>query len=284
MVRQDRVWARYSGDKVDIGEQLMRIIRRLHAALPLDRPLQALSVGCSNEPQFRILEAVFQGGLHLLDIEPQALEALTDRIERQGTFHVQPIRGDYAKLLASRPAAREFRQSLLNDRRMTLVTLHHSLYYAPRSAWMGIIESLVREILDGGRGRAAALHAVMMASRSEDIATTTWLYDHFAGRFFGAHNDQDLAAFARELRREPWMARAKMVCKARRVYFYVDDFEQFMGVVWMILLHPNVHRFSLAQQEEVTEFAYRRLWSPRVPLTQVQDHLAVFTGRAAGLA
>src|SRR6185503_4438501 len=80
MIRQDRVWARYSGDKVDIGEQLMRVIRRLHRALPERQALQALSVGSSNEPQFRILEAAFQGGLHLLDIAPQAVEALTERL------------------------------------------------------------------------------------------------------------------------------------------------------------------------------------------------------------
>ena len=31
----------------------------------------------------------------------------------------------------------------------------------------------------------AAVHAVLMASRSDDPTTTTGLYNHFAGRFFG---------------------------------------------------------------------------------------------------
>ena len=37
----------------------------------------------------------------------------------------------------------------------------------------------------------------------------------------------------------------------RRAAFFVDDFEQYMAGVWMVLLHPNVHRFSEDQQREV---------------------------------
>jgi hypothetical protein len=52
MSHQDKIWSRYSRDKVDIGETLARVLRTLSKALPLDLPLRALSVGSSTEPQF----------------------------------------------------------------------------------------------------------------------------------------------------------------------------------------------------------------------------------------
>ena len=56
-------------------------------------------------------------------------------------------------------------------------------------------------------------------------------------------------------------------------------FERFMSVVWMILLYPNVHEYTLEQREEITEFVYRTLWSRKKPLVQVQDHVVVYRGR-----
>jgi len=289
MVRQVKVWSRHSGDKVDIAGVLMGVLRRLHQALPPRRELRALSVGSSSEPQFRILEAACRDGLYLLDIEKAALDVIIDRIERQGSFHAKPIQGDYAALLGSPRAAANFRRDHLNDRPVHLVTLHHSLYYTTRQQWTPILQAIVNELLDRGRGsrgrgrgaHAGAIHAVLMASKSDDIATTTWLYNHFAGKFFGAHNDQDLKSFARELNRTGAMPGTEISCRDSRVYFFTEDFEQFMGVVWMILLHPNVHRFSFDQQREVTEFVYEKLWSKRAPLTQVQDHLVIMNGSAA---
>jgi hypothetical protein len=70
---QDRIWSRYSNDKVDIAGGLARVIRTLSKSLPLTKSLTALSIGSSNEPQFRILESAFRGGLYLLDIEEAAL-------------------------------------------------------------------------------------------------------------------------------------------------------------------------------------------------------------------
>ena len=49
-----------------------------------------------------------------------------------------------------------------------------------------------------------------------------------------------------------------------------------MGVIWMILLHPTVHRFSREQQCEVIEHVYQHLWSRRRPLVQEQDHLVIY--------
>src|SRR5262245_36766843 len=95
MFAQDKVWSRFSNDKVDIAHHLADVIRTLAAALPLGRPLRALSIGSSNEPQFRILESAFRGGLYLLDIEAEALDIVKERIRRQATMHVYPIRGDY---------------------------------------------------------------------------------------------------------------------------------------------------------------------------------------------
>ena len=133
MYQQDKIWSRYSNDKVDIARTLARVLRTLSKALPLDQPLTALSIGSSNEPQFRILESAFRGGLYLLDIEDAALAVVEERIRRQNTPHVRVIRGDYREVFRDAEAVLCFRDEHLGGRRMTLITLHHSLYYSPRS-------------------------------------------------------------------------------------------------------------------------------------------------------
>lgn len=289
MHQQDKVWSRYSNDKVDIAHELAPVIRTLSKSLPLDQPMTALSIGSSNEPQFRILESAFRGGLYLLDIEKSALDIVKERLARQRTDHVTTIRGNYRRLLGSAAAARHFRHHHLDDQRMTLITMHHSLYYAPRSEWRGLVASVLHTLLAGARGNAddaAAVHAVLMANESDDPTTTTWLYNHFAGEMFGTHNDQDLRELAHEIRHDTEKSSPRQVAvgiKTNTVRFFVDDFEQFMGVIWMILLHPNVHRFEPAQQREVIQYVYNRLWSRRVPLTQRQDHLVIYRGSAAEL-
>jgi hypothetical protein len=286
MYRQDKIWSRYSNDKVDIAGTLARVLRTLAKALPLDRPLIALSIGSSNEPQFRILESACRGGLYLLDIEEAALGLVEERTRRQGTAHVKALRGDYREVLRDEAAVVHFRDEQLDGRRATLVTLHHSLYYSPQAFWHGLLANLYRHVLaaEPQPGPSAAIHAVLMASKSDDPTSTTWLYNHFAGKFFGHHNDQDLLACAATLRAEPVFAGAQVLTKSSRVEFFVDDFEQFMAVVWMILLHPNVHRFAEEQQREVTEWVYANLWSRGQPLVQVQDHVVVYRGTGvAGL-
>src|SRR5581483_1122732 len=156
---------------------------------------------------------------------------------------------------------------------MALVTLHHSLYYAPRATWSALVDALHREIL----GPSSAIHAVLMASASDERTTTTWLYDHFAGRFCGARNDQDLRAFGRDLARTRALPGARVQVRSSRVRF-VDDFERFMRVVWMILLYPNVHRYTAEQRAEIIEHVYEELWRPGIPLAQIQDHLVIFRG------
>jgi len=283
MYQQDKVWSRYSSDKVDIAATLGGVLRTLCHALPLRAKLNALSIGSSNEPQFRILASLCQDGLYLLDIEEAALEVVAERIARQKTGHVALIRGDYGKLLADDASTRRFRTRALGGRRMALVTLHHSLYYAPRAAWRGIVDRIWTHLLarPTGDGPGAAIHAVLMANHSDDPASTTWLYQHFAGRFFGTRNDQDLRAFAGELRRDAAYANAQVRAKSTLVDFFVDDFARFMSVVWMILLYPNVHDYTLEQRIEITEHVYRHLWSRKKPLVQVQDHVVVYRGRGA---
>jgi len=280
MQQQDKIWSRYSNDKIDIAGALARVIRALSRELPLTRPLTALSIGSSDEPQFRILESAFRGGLYLLDIDAGALRNVEERSARQRTAHVKTICGNYCELFANGATTRAFRARALKRRRVRLITLHHSLYYSPRAAWPALFANLYRHIL--ASSGAAAIHAVLMSSHSDDRSTTTWLYNHFAGRFFGASNDQDLRGFKDELRSDRHVTGAQVLHRASRVEFDVDDFERFMSVVWMILLHPSVHRFTEEQQREVTEYVYRQMWSRCVPLVQMQDHMAIYRGVARG--
>jgi hypothetical protein len=122
------------------------------------------------------------------------------------------------------------------------------------------------------------VHAVLMASESTDSLSTTSLYNRFAGKFFGAYNEQDLRMFKRKLQREPFFKKAQILLKTNSVHFYVDDFVKFMSVVWMILLYPRVHQYSFSQRQEITEFIYKEVWSKKKPLIQQQDHLVIYKG------
>ncbi|HRZ87095.1 MAG TPA: class I SAM-dependent methyltransferase [bacterium] len=274
MSEEDRIWSRYSSDKIDIGESLANVIRTLSKELPLGRPMTALSIGSSNEPQFRILETAFQRGLFLVDIEKEALDIVRERIARQWTGHVDTIRADYNKILSDVDRTRRFAKTGLRGRRVELVTLHHSLYYSSESDWPRYMENICRYLL----APVGAVHAVLMAATTRETGTTSWLYEHFAGRFCGHHNTQDLMAFGRAIARDPLYAGAVIRAKRSRVYFFVEDFEKFMAVVWMILLYPNVHRYTHEQREEIAHFMYATFWKKKKPLVQVQDHLAIYKG------
>ncbi len=271
---ENEIWIRHSGDKADIGDRLMGVIRNLFKALPLERKLTALSLGSGSEPQFKILEAAARGGLWLLDLDQRELAAVRERVRRQGIGRVRTIRADFDRLFLEAGSAEAFRKSALAGRRMDLITLHHSLYYCRADAWSAMYENLYRRIL-APRG---AIHAVLMASRSRDRSTTTWLYNRFAGKFFGVRNDQDLKAFARHLRANPVFRGAQVLSRTDRVDFRADDFGKFMAVVWMIMLYPEVHKYTPAQRREITEYVYDNFWAPGQPLVQAQDHLAVYRG------
>ncbi len=270
--QEDKIWSKYSRDKVDIGEKLTRIIRTLYKAFPLDKPLEALSIGSSNEPQFRILEASFRGGLYLLDIEKEALDIVSERIHRQALDHVKTIPGDYNNIFLDRQKTILFLKNRLNSHKSNLITLHHSLYYCPQQKWDIIFENLYSRIL----APCGAIHAVLMESKSNNQYTTTWLYNHFAGKFCYSYNNQDLCRFKKQLQTNPLFKKAQIFLKEGRVEFFVNNFEEFMSVVWMILLYPDVHRYNQEQKEEITEFIYKKFWLHKRPLVQMQDHLVVY--------
>jgi len=272
MFQEDKVWSRYSNDKIDIGEALARVTRTLYKAFPLDKALSALSIGSSNEPQFRLLETAFRSGLYLLDIEQEALQVVRERILRQRTDHVYTIAGDFRQILCDSRSAQEFVCSALGGSRMELVTLHHSLYYCEFKRWLSLFVNILRHVL----GERGAIHAVLMAPDQNEFGTTGWLYEHFASRFCGHHNEQDLQILGRQFQAVEEAADCQVMMKQSRIHFAADDFEKFMAVVWMILLYPGVHQYSEEQRREITEFMMDEFWAKQRPLWQLQDHLVIY--------
>ena len=218
------------------------------------------------------MEAAFQGGLYLLDIDPAPLNIVKERIRRQWIKHVKTITADYNKVLMDPVKAERFFQKRLGGKRLDLITLDHSLYYCSESAWEGLFENLYRAIL----GWRSAIHAVLMASKSDDQYSATWLYNHFAGKYFGEKNDQDLAAFATTLRKNKLFQNVRIISRKHRVKFFIDDFGKFMAVIWMILLYPNVHNCTPEEKGEITEHIYQKFWLKKNPLMQHQDHLILY--------
>jgi len=274
MSRQDKIWSRHSQDKVDIGEMITKVVRTIGKTLPLSRPMRALSIGSSNEPQFRILQSAFKGGLYLLDIEKEALQTVRERTRRQHTKNVFTIRGDYNKVFASRARVRQFSQKKLHGKKLELITLQHSMYYCSEEKWNGLIQHLHDELL----APTGAIYSVLMASKSDDPTTTTWLYNYFAHKYFRHTNNQDLLGLTRELKENPRFNKTQVLSRTSRVKFFVNDFEHFMAVVWMILLYPHVHPYTVDQRREITEYMYTKFFEKKKALFQHQDHLAIYRG------
>ncbi len=122
------------------------------------------------------------------------------------------------------------------------------------------------------------MHIVLMAAESDNEYTTTWLYNHFVGKFFGYRNDQCLLKLKKEFKKDKLFNDTQILSRTNNVHFFADDFAKFMAVIWMILLYPSVHNYSPAQKEEITEFVYKRFWKNKKPLIQSQDHLALYRG------
>ncbi len=274
MVDQDRIWSQYSNDKVDIGERLAAVIRTLSVAAPLTKKMRALSIGSSNEPQFRILETAFQGGLYLFDIDQNALDRVNERIRRQSTGHVTTIQGDYKQEFFDSGHTEAFFTRPLKRKKVDLITLHHSLYYCREEEWSQLFENIYRCLL----ARRGAIHAVMMTAESSNPMTTTWLYNHFAGKYFCVRNDQSLLTLKKQLEQIPLFRGAQVILAPSRIEFSVDDFSKFMEVIWMILLYPDVHRYNDEQIEEIVTFVYNHFWSRKEPLLQIQHHLVLYWG------
>src|SRR3989338_441628 len=212
LFQEDKIWSRFSNDKIDIGETLVRVLRTLEKALPLTGELRALSIGSSNEPQFRILETYCRGGLYLLDLEKDSLDIVRERIHRQYTHHVSTIQGDFNRIFLSPRNTGRFLSGRLGGRRMNLIKLHHSMYYCEDRMWRALIDNLYSKIL----APLGAIHAVLMASGTDAPYTTTWLYNRFVGKFFGLRDTQDLAGFGRALRGGRSYKKAQVLLKRSR--------------------------------------------------------------------
>jgi hypothetical protein len=209
-----------------------------------------------------------------MDIDREALAAVDERIHRQKVKNVYKYYADFNHIFLNRLHTAHFFRKKFHARPMELITLQHSLYYCKKELWAKLYRSLFTDIL----APKGALYSVLMSAASEDSSTTTWLYDHFAGKFFGHRNDQDLLAFKKELLKDPLYRSCRILSKTSRVGFFVDQFDKFMAVVWMILLYPDVHRYTLEQKKEIVEFSYSRFFSKKKPLIQLQDHLVVYRG------
>lgn len=275
---QNKIWSRHTNEKADVAGSLTGVIRTLNKTVPLSLPLRALALGCSDEPQFRILEAAFKGGLYLFDIDETALAVVDRRIKRQMIDGVTTVVGDYATSFASPQDAKRTLDKRLGGERFDLITLHHSLYYSDMAGWSPLIENLYRGLL----APKGAIHMALMSATPRP-GTTTWLYNHFAEKFFGHRNDQDLLAFRDTLTQSPAFSDAQLASRTSEVKFFVDDFEQYMAVVWMIMLYPDVHNFSLDQRREITAFVLENFWWAKRPLVQVQDYLAVYKDVRSGV-
>jgi hypothetical protein len=210
----------------------------------------------------------------------RALEIIKERIGRQYTDHVTSILADYNKIFLNDKKTKEFLDRKLKGEKVNLVTLHHSLYYCEEEKWDSIFENLYKDIL----ASKGAIHAVLMSAASRKRNTTTWLYNHFVGKFFGHHNDQDLLRLRKKLKKYRIFKKARILPRTNYIKFFVEDFEKFMAVIWMIMLYPNVHQYTDSQKEEITEFVYKKIWKKKKPLIQPQDHVVVYRGiKGSGL-
>ncbi|MBU0684141.1 MAG: class I SAM-dependent methyltransferase [Candidatus Omnitrophota bacterium] len=274
MYQENKIWARYSNDKVDIGEELAKVIRTLTKTVSLNKPLRALSIGSNAEPQFRILETAFRGGLYLMDVEKEALNVVKERICRQYTEQVKTICKDYNKIFINPENTKKFLKNELNNKKVDLIAMHHSLYYSEEKNWHVVINNLYHGIL----APKGAMHIVLMSAESDNTQTTTWLYNHFVCKYFACRNNQNLIHLYRELKESKVFKKAQILLKTSNVYFNLNDFEKFMAVIWMIMLYPNVHNYNAGQKKEITEFVYNNFWRKKKALVQSQDHLAIYRG------
>ncbi len=275
----NKIWARHSDEKADVAETLANIIRTLSKEASLLKPLRVLSIGSGDEPQFRLLQASFRGGVYLYDIDRAALDAADERIARQKVKGVTTVEGDYTQDFLDLDRAADILRDRLGGQRFDLITLHHSLYYSDAQTWTALIDTLASVML----APFGAIHAALMSASTDKPFTTTALYDHFAGAYFGQANNQDLLALKSQLQtvaRQPeaCLSHAQILSKTSEVSFFVDDFASLMSVVWMIMLCPSVHDYSDGQKREITRYVLENFWLPKRRLVQVTDHLVIYQG------
>ena len=73
----------------------------------------------------------------------------------------------------------------------------------------------------GGGGAQGSLGGLIasstMAAEDEDRRSTTYLYNHFVGKFFGARNDQNLLELKKELDKDRAFRSAEIVSRTTEV-------------------------------------------------------------------
>ncbi|MEM9222120.1 MAG: class I SAM-dependent methyltransferase [Pseudomonadota bacterium] len=271
--RQVKLWARHSNEKADVASELMTAVRHLIRQNPPERAFRSLSIGSSDEPQFRLLQAISGGGIWLFDADREALEFVRERVRRQMLSGVHLANGDLTIDFSSPESAQDVRATKLGDAPFDLILLHHVLYYCDSAIWPDIIEILFQEILRG----PGAIHVALMSASSCEPYTTTWLYNHFAKKFYGHHNNQDLLVLGEVLSSRQAFAKAVISQRTVPSSFWCDDFSIFMAVVWMIMLYPDGHQYSIEQRREIVEFVVSEFWLPKHRLKQNQDYLTIIS-------
>jgi len=95
MYHENAIWVNNNSDKIDIAQELMRVVREVFRTVFLDRKRRALSIGSGSEPQFQILESASRRDLYLLGIDSVPLSVLKKRVKSNWIDHVTTVLADY---------------------------------------------------------------------------------------------------------------------------------------------------------------------------------------------
>lgn len=270
MTEQNYVWRRFSGDKPDVGQGLMRALHMLAFARGDNLPVNIVSIGCGSEPQLRVLAAANYSRITLVDNDTEALTVLKERLARQFYTNICTVLENYEAFLDLN-YLRAFRKIQLHGQKADAIFLHHALYFLPMEKWLPLITNIYNELL----APKGIIHCVLMSRFSDDPLTTSWLYNHYSRRYFSRINGQSLLTLQDGLMAEDRLKDAELSSYTSEVRFWVNDFEQFMQVIWMILLHSTVHRYDRTQMEEIIRDTHAKFFAPQQPLLQSQDHLFI---------
>lgn len=264
---QAKTWENYTDEKADVAKSLMLGVRSVLRDMPAGHAFRSLSIGSSEEPQLKLLHALSDGGLWLYDKDPAALRAVQYIVERHMLKDIHLEVGDYQKDFRTDKSTLDTIAKKLGGQRFDLVTLHHSLYYSEPAYWPELVSKLTTHVLS----KPGMLHMALMSSSTDCPYTTTWLYNHFANKFLGHSNSQNLLDLPAQIRTTTQHLRFSAQSSATR--FRPSSFREMMAVVWMIMLHPDVHQFDLDQRTEITEFVLDEFWLPRRDIIQIQDYV-----------
>ena len=264
---QVKTWEYYTDEKADVARNLMRVVKALVANLPTDHPFRSLSIGSSDEPQFKLLHALSDGGLWLYDKDPDALNVVGTDVERHMLNDVHLVAGDYLEDFRNNTSAQSTLRTKLGCVPFDLITLHHALYYGEPQLWPRFMVLLKSYVLS----TPGAIHLAMMSSSTDQPYTTTWLYNRFAMKFIGVSNFQDLLLLPNQV--NGITDDLHFSTQSSATQFRPREFKEMMAVVWMIMLYPHVHNFDPDQRTEITEFVLEEFWLPGRDLVQIQDYV-----------